>query len=165
MTIQEYRVKLKKAHLCRDCKKQDAYTLAGRTYCYDCAEKQRIAKANARKDPVKRERMLEQHRQMQERYEQQHRCKLCGKPLEKNYTYKTCKMCRFKMAKAIKKSRYKIHGIPNLRGENGICWQCNKQPCIEGKKLCQSCYDMKLKIISRNWKSNPNHIWRGVWHK
>lgn len=32
MTEKEYRKKLKEAHICRDCKRQDAYTLAGRKW-------------------------------------------------------------------------------------------------------------------------------------
>lgn len=39
MTESEYRAKLKANHICRDCKQTDAYTLAGRTYCAECAEK------------------------------------------------------------------------------------------------------------------------------
>ena len=39
MTESEYRAKLKAHHICRDCKQTDAYTLAGRTYCADCAQK------------------------------------------------------------------------------------------------------------------------------
>lgn len=37
MTNAEWRKRLKAAHLCRECKKQDAYTLGGRTYCAECA--------------------------------------------------------------------------------------------------------------------------------
>ncbi len=104
MTEKEYRHKLKQAHLCRDCKKQDAYTLGGRTYCFDCAEKQRLYKAEMRKDPVKRVRMLEQHRAMQMRYEQAHRCKLCGKSLPKDYKFKTCGLCRTRQRQALRHS-------------------------------------------------------------
>lgn len=46
MELADYRKLLKKHHICRDCKKQDAYTLAGRTYCAECAQKQAEAKRN-----------------------------------------------------------------------------------------------------------------------
>ena len=33
---------------------------------------------------------------------------------------------------------------------SGICYQCNKKPCIEGKKLCQECYDKKVIVAMKN---------------
>lgn len=48
MTLQEYRKKQKKHHICRDCGNQDAFTLSGHTYCADCAEKQAAAKREQR---------------------------------------------------------------------------------------------------------------------
>ena len=53
MTESEYRAKLKANHICRDCKKTDAYTLAGRTYCAECAEKWQIAKEKKDLNPEK----------------------------------------------------------------------------------------------------------------
>lgn len=53
MERSEWYAKLKEFHLCRDCKKQDAYTLAGHTRCYECVEKGRIRRARNRKDPEK----------------------------------------------------------------------------------------------------------------
>lgn len=44
MTESEFRALRKNAHICRDCGKEDAYTIYGRTYCFDCAEKQRLHK-------------------------------------------------------------------------------------------------------------------------
>ena len=38
ITLKAFREIRKRAHVCRDCGKQDAYTLAGRTFCYDCTE-------------------------------------------------------------------------------------------------------------------------------
>ena len=40
------------------------------------------------------------------------------------------------------------------RGDNGICWQCNKLPKLEGYKLCRACYDKKVQILREN---NYNH--------
>ena len=53
MERSDWYAKLKALHLCRDCKKQDAYTLAGHTRCYECSEKDRIRKVCDRKDPNK----------------------------------------------------------------------------------------------------------------
>ena len=45
MTQKEFRDLRKKAGVCRDCGKEDAYTMAGRTYCAECAEKDRLRQA------------------------------------------------------------------------------------------------------------------------
>ena len=50
MTESEYREKLKANHICRDCKQTDAYTLAGRTYCAECAEKMANRKREKRSE-------------------------------------------------------------------------------------------------------------------
>lgn len=119
MTIQEFRQKRKKAGVCRDCGKVDAYTMGGRTYCFDCAKKGAEKKRQARQNPEKRERMLEQHRQMQLRYECEHKCKLCGKQLPTDYNFKRCINCRAKQARAVKRSRENLYGIiPDRRGKH-----------------------------------------------
>lgn len=164
MTEAEFRRMRKRAGVCRDCGKQDAYTLGGRTYCFDCAEKQMLAKRKARENPEKREKMLESHRQMQNRYEEEHRCKLCGKPLSESYHYKRCVRCRKRQARAVKKSREKKYGIPNIRGENGICYMCNKYPVMQGKRVCKKCYEYRLPIALSNLKKTRiNHPWRLSW--
>lgn len=162
MTLAEFRALRKKAGICRDCGKEDAYTMIGRTYCFDCAEKQRLAKAKARKDPEKRQKMLDQHKAMTDRYESEHRCKTCGKKLSENYKYKNCERCRAKYRRALKKSREKIYGTPNERGQNNICWQCNKNIVMKGKKICAECYSWKIPVCLANLeKSRENNPWKG----
>ena len=36
------------------------------------------------------------------------------------------------------------------RGDNGICWQCNKLPVMDGRRLCRTCYEMKVEVLRRN---------------
>ena len=134
MTVKEFRQKRKRAGVCRDCGKVDAYTIGGRTFCYECAEKGAEKKRLARQDPEKRKRMLEQHRQMQLRYEQAHKCKLCGKPLPSDYKYKRCVNCRTRQARAVRRSRENRYGIIPDRREEGQCFMCNKQPVIKGNR-------------------------------
>ena len=142
MNLSEYRQLLKKAHLCRDCKKQDAYTLNGRTYCFECAEKMRIKKAEARSDPEKREKMLEQKRAQVQRYREQHKCTKCGRKVKAGVM---CGICRAKSRRAVKRSQNspeRIYGV--------ICWQCNKNTVWGGFKLCAKCYAAKLPISLKN---------------
>lgn len=157
MDKSEWRMMLKKNHICRDCRKQDAYTLAGRTYCYECAEKGRKRKAEARKDDEKREKMLESKRQQLARYIAQNKCVGCGKQLHNSR--RMCEPCYARQRKAMRKSRIK-RGKPTCRGLNGICYQCNKKPVIEGKKLCAECYAVKLANLARIAPPSANHPWR-----
>lgn len=52
--------------------------------------------------------------------------------------------------------------INRPRGGNGICWQCNKEPVMDGKRLCSECYRWKVEIASRNLlkSQGKNHPWR-----
>ena len=56
MTRVEWYHLLKERHICPSCKRQDAYTLAGRTYCMECAEKMREYHSVHDKDPEVRKR-------------------------------------------------------------------------------------------------------------
>lgn len=155
MTVKEYRELLKKRHLCRDCKTQDAYTLAGRTYCFDCAEKQRIAKEKARTDPIKREKMRRQLREHIERYRADNKCIRCG--MQSHNGKSVCDSCL-----ANEKTKYRTSSRYSPRIYGVICWQCNRAPCADGKKLCQSCYEKKVKTACENLKKADmkNHPWR-----
>lgn len=97
------RVLRKRLHLCRDCGKQDAYTMNGRPRCAECVERD-----------TERNRIKRGYRPAWQREERSE------KPLV-NYP----------------------------RGDNGICWQCNKKPCISGRHLCQECYLKKVEIARR----------------
>jgi hypothetical protein len=61
-----------------------------------------------------------------------------------------CAACKVKHK--LRKAKHQInHGwLP--RGANGKCYQCNRAPAIEGKKLCQECYDKKIITLRKNSK-------------
>lgn len=158
----EWIAMLREAHICRRCKGQDAYTLAGRAYCAECAalKSQRAREYRAKDKNVQRVRS----KIAREEYIEQGRCSRCGG--ENNTGGRTCTRCRvhFKLMRIEKrKSNYP-------RGSNGICWQCNKEPVIVGKKLCQRCYEVKMKCLEKANQVKPeNHPWRlypafGRWH-
>ena len=79
MTESEYRAKLKAHHICRDCKKTDAYTLAGRTYCADCAKKMANRKREKRTDA--REEYNANRAEYRKKLIEEKRSSLCGKKL------------------------------------------------------------------------------------
>ena len=148
----EYRSMCKKLKICVSCKNQDAYTLAGRTYCSDCAEKYAKLKHDkfyTNKESI--EQRKKQRKELRERHIKNHECSVCGNKLPENYKYHTCSKCRT-YNKLRQNSSF-------TRGENGICWTCNKEKALKGKRLCQKCYDRQLKILSAI-PINLNHKWR-----
>lgn len=161
-SLAEWRKTLKKYHFCKDCGKQDAYTLGGRTYCFECAEKGAMYKRIAREIPEKKQKMSEQHKSMRDKRKAQHQCPTCGRKLSENYEYVHCVYCRERQKKYNKTHRHKKYGIPNIRGENDICWQCNKNTVKQGFKLCEECYTKKVKIAKENLKkvNMEVHPWR-----
>ena len=111
----ELRALRKRLHMCRECGRQDAYTLAGRTYCADCVERDTARRREKR-----------------------------------GYNPAWARQ---------KKDRPAVN---RPRGENGICWQCNKRPKLDGKQLCEQCYAAKVAVAKQNLLSvnRQNHPWR-----
>ncbi len=140
----EFRALRKRAGICRDCGQEDAYTMAGRTYCFDCAKKQRIAKQKARNDPQTRRKMLDQHTHMKDTRKANGLCPTCGRKTDGEHAL--CPYCRAKARKSTARHRAKQNPSVNYpRGSNGICFQCNKAPVMDSKKLCADCYAVKLR--------------------
>lgn len=135
---------LKIVHRCRECKKIDAYTMIGRTFCADCVARN----TELKREKYNSEKCKEIQKKIREQRKSEHKCVYCGKKLKDGYAFATCDLCREKQRerKRIRDAK-KNNNYP--RGGNGICWQCNKEPCIDGKHLCQSCYDNKMKIIDK----------------
>lgn len=136
---------LRRVHRCRDCLKIDAFTMMGRAKCADC-----VKKDNERhRAPEYTEKAKENQKKIREHRRIEHKCTRCGGGLREEYSYSTCDLCRKKMREA-KHIRYMKKTKCNYpRGDNGFCWQCNKELCIDGKHLCQKCYDEKMKIVDK----------------
>lgn len=154
MELADYRKLLKKHHICRDCKKQDAYTLAGRTYCAECAQKQAEAKRNEyARDRGKKNRIACQ--KWKQKNEEEHKCSYCGKQLPDDCKYKTCNYCRIKMRRYNKEYRRKKGSISwEMRMSSDYCFQCAKNKPLEGKRLCKECYEKKLEISMPYFETN-----------
>ena len=144
MTESEWRKRKKAAHICRDCGKQDAYTLGGRTYCAECAEKG-AAKKRAWRE-ANREIDSARHKAFREKKAQSGLCIYCGQR-RTEAGRRTCKLC---ISKNQKKRREKqiAEGMNWPRGANGSCWLCNKRMVLEGKRLCQPCFDKRMKSLT-----------------
>ena len=159
----EYRRLLKKLHICRGCKRQDAYTLSGRTYCAECAARNAKKKREWRENPANRAKSIEGTKKQREKWAAEGRCTRCGRLKPPGTKYQTCIDCRTQMREA-KTARKIARGTNWPRGWHGYCWQCNKVPAMEGKHLCPECYEMKIRYqkIAAECASakNGDHIWR-----
>jgi NMD protein affecting ribosome stability and mRNA decay len=159
-----YYRKYKIAHACTKCGKQDAYTLRGRTLCFECNEKNKVIS----------KRYAQEHHDLKSQKAKEKReelkamgiCPKCRKrPAENNKV--CCSICAAKNRKASKKYQKK-HG--SLTHDtfycNGLCWRCGKAPHMEGKKLCSDCYAKQVKNAAKgteaSQRTKKNHIWRGL---
>ena len=136
--VRENRAMMKRLHICRGCKRQDAYTLAGRTYCAACAEKNAEDWRKRRGDERVRAMNAEASRKWRE--SRGELCQHCGKRVAQAGRT-ICKLCSVKMVE-------RKRGDANWpRGANGYCWQCNKAPAMEGKRLCADCIKAKMECL------------------
>lgn len=145
MNLSEYRKLLKEHHICRDCKEQDAYTLAGRTYCAECAEKMAEgARKRRARDGGEKNRIACQ--KWKQKNIEEHKCIYCGRQLPDDYRYKACNYCHIKLRRYDEEYRRKKGVITwGMRTSSEYCFQCAKNKPLAGKRLCKECYENKLK--------------------
>lgn len=129
----------KRAHMCTYCGKQDAYTLAGRHCCYECAERRREKYEKG----VYERRKEEKLKKWKEKYEsrkEQGLCPRCGRKAARGKTW--CERC---LAKRRKGAAY----IPE-----GYCTSCKKNLAMDGRKLCERCYKAACENLTKGRKKN-----------
>lgn len=137
MTDTEFRRLRRKAGVCTRCGKIDAYTMGGRSACAECAA---VGRANKRLHdaiPEERQKHYESHRKYQQERREQGLCPTCGRPATPGYS--TCPYCRAKHRNYMRQYRNSFQ-----RGQNGICWLCNKTEAVPGRRVCQDCYEKIL---------------------
>ncbi len=120
--------------LCTECHAQDAFTMAGRALCGECARKSREAKA--RKYEFQSPAIRFRNREAYQMRKENRLCVKCSKPLEPGNNRVRCLSCTRKLSRHDKQ---KVFEKP-LRGDNGICWMCNKNPIEPGRECCAECY-------------------------
>lgn len=149
---------LHEAGLCVDCKREDAYTMAGHWHCYECSRKAAARITNMRKQADYNTKRRLHDRALENERREKGLCFRCGKPLT-DTRYKTCELCRAKIAE-YKRLRYGKVNYP--RGANDICWRCNKRPKMEGHKVCEVCYKSLVENmeLAREACDRANHYWK-----
>lgn len=139
----------KEQHKCVRCGKQDAYTLIGRSYCYECCEYD--------KNHPRSERVRENNNARQR--EQYHKCielGICPTCKKRKATdgYKNCPICRSKKARKRLEYQHANGTIPQeLMDGTTYCSICakplNEDNRIKDKKICKRCYQSSLKNLSK----------------
>jgi len=160
----EWRRTLIANHVCVICRGQDAYTLNGRPMCAECT-----AKENERKNQWRQKNLQagrETAKLIRSRWIAEHKCSRCGRSLPNDCRFKMCAYCRNECRIRADERRWRENPDRNKRGMPGICWQCNKRHVIEGKGLCEECYEMKLYHLSkaRETIKKDDHVWK-KWNK
>lgn len=141
---------LKHQMRCKSCWKMDAYTLNGHSLCAECMKKEAEgAKKRRSRNPYK---YRDIQKQIRDRRKEEGKCTRCGFVLPKEYSFLTCPNCRIETRNRLRNIRADTD--KNIRGQNGICYQCNKKPVMEGKKLCEDCYSMKMMYLKKATEAN-----------
>lgn len=141
---------------CRQCGTQDAFTLAGRSYCQTCAERRR--EMYARRRARRGEEMNALARERRHAYAAAGRCTTCGKVLpDDNDGMLTCPSCRARGMERQRKNRRDAGIIPRAeRAWLGLCYLCGKPSADrelgwKDKKAiyCEACYQKSCEALSR----------------
>ena len=142
-TKREWAKMRKDAHLCIDCGRKDARTINGKCQCKQCAKKR--ADMSKEKWDAAHEKELREARKA--RWVAAGLCSNCGHPKEEP-DKALCINC--KVRAKMRKERHKINTGWMPRGANGKCFQCNRAPAMEGKRLCPACYEKKVATLRAN---------------
>lgn len=125
---------------CVECHCRDAFTMAGRALCAVCAEKSRaLARKRYEATP---EKYQERDRRYYDARKAARLCVKCGKPVEPDNPRVRCLKCTRKLS-AEDRSRNERNRPPEQnwpRGDNGICYICNRRPTLPGRNCCGECY-------------------------
>lgn len=136
-----YWIRLKKAHLCVECKKQDEYTLSGHVFCAECAEK------------IRRYRL---------KLKEAHICRECKKQDAYTLAGRThCSECAEKLRaakanawadpeKREKMLLQKREQLARYRNQNK-CLHCGKQ-LHNGERLCGICRERERRASRKSRK-------------
>lgn len=138
----EWNRRLKEAHMCRDCRKQDAYTFSGHVYCYECNQK-RNEKAKRYREQ-NRESINRKRKQRYDARKAEYRCVFCGREFGFLDNGSLCAWCKAKKTRHHERDKVS-------RRIGGVCFQCCENPPMDGKKLCAACYEKNMGKLKKMW--------------
>jgi len=125
--MRERREWLKSHHMCTECKRQDAFTLAGKAYCAECTQRDRQRKGRPPIDwaEEKAKALKTCGCTREERIQRGDRgqCYVCGKPVKEgvsNWTGKPFRVCERHYAAAVKGLKKATENYK--KAHNGLHW-------------------------------------------
>ena len=103
--------------------------------------------------------IIRENRELRELRTKLRMCRYCGK--QDAYTLIGRSRCAECVGRETERRRMKMGYSPRPapqdrpekpwvnrpRGANGYCWQCNKRPSMDGRRLCRECYEVKVSNI------------------
>lgn len=122
----------------------------GRVRCEIClaqnaeSKRKRFESETPQQHDLRLERMNQYRAKMRAERKNDGKCIWCGKPLSK-YSSCFCMDCKAKNQKNNAKRHIQIPR--NERADYGICYRCGKRTTVEGKKLCNVCYEQSLTAL------------------
>lgn len=151
----------KRLHLCVGCHKQDARTLNGYVYCFECGETKNARKREYYKTDVGKRYMKDYYLRIRKQRTENKECLRCGQPLKTTYTFKNCPKCRAKNAQRLAKHRAKKGITPRVLFD-GVdrCCMCGKLEVVDGHKVCKQCLERQQKLVftAREAKRKTNNM-------
>ena len=144
-------------HFCISCKKKDAFTLAGRWRCAECAaEWNRRAKERRAEDPERAAQENAKSNQARKDRVASGLCRTCGTPIQPGDNHKLCPSCRAKERERQRRKRVAAGILPRSMWPSTVCVQCG-QPVGKGKtvwggnprKQCDRCYALSVFAAAR----------------
>lgn len=173
MTPMERYEYLKSQHRCVRCRTQDAYTLSGRAFCAECAEKRSVRqRLKYREDSGASEK--QRQRKIRIEREQNGMCTRCGKRPSISGR-KMCAKCTAYSRRHDEERRVR-DGAPSLqqrleRPADGKCWCCGKptKPGLNQNfmpyRVCERCYQNAAEAAAKGRESIRKTYDTRVWDR
>lgn len=166
----ECRSYYKSIQRCVRCHKKDAYTMNGRSYCAECAEKERDR--SKKRYEHDKERRSKRAKELKEERMSNGLCYRCGRPQDKEGRG-LCKRC------AAMKRETKRRNAPEdaitiqeriERSYDGFCYKCGKttkkglNQNFQSYRLCEKCWQDACKAAEKGRQSERQKydMW-GFW--
>lgn len=143
--------------ICPKCKRRPLEV--NRKMCYECLGRERDRYYHRKNFGILDDQSKKKNEhKMQIYYERKQNgiCTRCGKKeaqhgLLCNRCYSTCRVRAVSKVSDIDRSE---------RPSYGICYICGKAPVINGKKVCERCYETRMKTMPKMWERRNNEYFK-----
>lgn len=150
----ENRQYLKKIGMCVRCGKNKAEP--NKTLCYECIGKESDSYYASERTEEQKERDRNRKRELAEERIANGICPKCGKYKSDNGGI--CKKCKAYLRQYRNKNRHDI--TRSERPNYGICYICGENPVMEDKKVCEKCYQDRIRTLPAMWENRNNEYFK-----